>query len=109
MDSAIKNEKMKIECLREGAGFAFLPWLLRGLAFALIFLFISNHTSYAATHPAGDLAPYGAPDGQLNAADVLILQRFVNNNLTTTDDELLIGDVSTFTQSSMTFYYTMTR
>lgn len=46
------------------------------------------------TVPAGDLAPYGNRDGQLNAADLLILQRMVTGELDPTAEELLIGDVA---------------
>ncbi|MDH5592172.1 MAG: Ig-like domain-containing protein, partial [Gammaproteobacteria bacterium] len=49
---------------------------------------------YAATVPAGDVAPYGSADGQLNAADAVIIQRFIFGDLTPTANELLIGDVA---------------
>ena len=42
----------------------------------------------------GDVAPRGAPDGQLNAADSLILQRMILGDIFPTNDELLIGDVA---------------
>jgi len=41
----------------------------------------------------GDLAPLGAPDGLLNAADLLIAQRIVLGNLTPTLLDLAHGDV----------------
>ena len=50
----------------------------------------------AVTVPAGDVAPYGSPDGQVNVADVLILQRFVMDDLIPTTEELLVGDVAPF-------------
>lgn len=43
---------------------------------------------------AGDLAPRGAPDGSLNAADILLLQRIITNALIPTSAELLVGDVA---------------
>lgn len=51
-------------------------------------------TSPGGTLIAGDLAPRGAPDSALNAADVLILQRIILNSITPTDDERLVGDVA---------------
>ena len=42
----------------------------------------------------GDLAPYGNPDGQVNAADIVILQRFITGDLTPTPAELLVADVA---------------
>lgn len=43
---------------------------------------------------AGDLAPRGAPDGQLNAADLLIMFRLINELETPTAKELIIADVA---------------
>jgi len=43
---------------------------------------------------AGDLAPKGDPDGQLNAADLLILQRIVLGLDTSNSYEQLFGDVA---------------
>lgn len=48
------------------------------------------------TYAAGDLAPRGNPDGQLTAADVLILQRFILDSETPTGFELSIADVAPF-------------
>jgi hypothetical protein len=48
----------------------------------------------ADTHQLGDLAPRGASDGQLNAGDLVILQRILLGDIVPTADELLIGDVS---------------
>ncbi len=47
-----------------------------------------------AQHLAGDVAPLGNPDGQLNIADVLILERFIIGDLIPTDQERLITDVA---------------
>lgn len=44
--------------------------------------------------PAGDLAPRGSPDGQLNVADFLLLQRIVIGLETPTSYEELVGDVA---------------
>ena len=46
------------------------------------------------TNNPGDLAPRGAPDGQLNAGDVLILTRLVTGQITATPGELLLGDLN---------------
>lgn len=43
---------------------------------------------------AGDLAPLGNPDGQLNAADFLILQRIVSGAVIPDAYEQLVGDVA---------------
>lgn len=42
------------------------------------------------------MAPHGSPDGQVNVADALILQRFVSGNLTPTPEEIYRGDVAPF-------------
>ncbi len=44
--------------------------------------------------PAGDLAPKGNPDGQLNVADLLVLQRIVLGLETPSSYEQLFGDVA---------------
>ena len=41
----------------------------------------------------GDLAPWGAPDGQLNAADLLIMQRIVLGEIIATPADLQNGDL----------------
>ena len=97
MDSVVQDKTINSKSLRESANFAFLHKFLLSFGLILILLFISNQTSYAASYSAGDLAPRGAPEGQLNAADLLVLQNFVNNNLVPTNDELLIGDVAPLT------------
>ncbi|TCK18886.1 parallel beta-helix repeat protein [Thiogranum longum] len=43
---------------------------------------------------AGDVAPYGAPDGALNAGDLVIMQQFVTGSKTPTAQELLVADVA---------------
>ena len=48
----------------------------------------------SAQHLAGDVAPPGDPDGQLNVADVLILERFILGDLVPTAEERLISDVA---------------
>lgn len=50
--------------------------------------------SFALTVPAGDLAPLGNPDGELDVADFLVLQRFVLGTLTPTPEQRLIADVA---------------
>lgn len=63
-------------------------WVVAGI-FSLI-----PSISPAGTLVAGDLAPRGAPNSELNVADVLILQRAVMGVITLTDDERLVGDVA---------------
>ncbi len=48
----------------------------------------------ALTRPAGDIAPLGNPDGLVNAADLLILQRLVLGDLTPTPEQLRVADVA---------------
>lgn len=48
----------------------------------------------AETFQLGDLAPRGAPDGQLNAADSLLLQRIILGDIVPTNDEMQLGDVA---------------
>lgn len=43
---------------------------------------------------AGDLAPRGAPDGVLNAADIVVMVRIVDGQLTATSTELAAGDLN---------------
>jgi CxxC motif-containing protein (DUF1111 family)/predicted lipoprotein with Yx(FWY)xxD motif len=55
----------------------------------------SLEIAYAAPliYADGDLAPLGAPDGRINSADYLILNRIVLNLVTATELELSHGDV----------------
>lgn len=65
--------------------------------FALVLpLFVSLFPLNAAadTFVAGDIAPYGSPDGQLNAGDVVVVLRFATGDLIPTAQELLIADVA---------------
>jgi len=48
----------------------------------------------AAQYVAGDLAPRGATDGQLNVGDLVVLNRLVNGLETPTATELLVADVA---------------
>ncbi|MCK5395329.1 MAG: hypothetical protein KAJ32_05015, partial [Gammaproteobacteria bacterium] len=50
-------------------------------------------SAISETFQLGDLAPRGAPDGQLNAADALILQRLILGEIAPIGDEIIIGDV----------------
>lgn len=50
--------------------------------------------SVALAIPAGDLAPRGAPDGQLDAGDLLVLQRIILGAETATSYDKLVGDVA---------------
>lgn len=57
-------------------------------------LFTLKTQSAHATTIVGDVAPYGATDGQVNLGDLVILKRFVLGELTPTADELLAADVA---------------
>lgn len=56
--------------------------------------FVSIRLVYAATWPMGDLAPINDADKKLNAADAVILQRFIIGDLVPTQTQKLIGDVA---------------
>ena len=62
------------------------------LALCLCFIALMAY----ADHQLGDLAPRGSADGQLNAGDLVIMQRLVTGDLIPppTADELIIGDVA---------------
>lgn len=65
----------------------------------LLVVLLSVALSYAGsacavTKPAGDLAPLGNPDGELDVRDFLILQRFILGTLTPTPEQRLIADVA---------------
>ena len=47
------------------------------IQFIFIYLVGFNATAYGATAVAGDVAPRGARDGVLNAADLVLMERFV--------------------------------
>ena len=55
---------------------------------------ISNGTDPLTPDSTGDLAPRGSPDGVLNAADVLILQRLLLGQIIPTSIESMIGDLN---------------
>ena len=65
-------------------------FLLTGLL--MLFPLIVSSSQYLA----GDVAPLGNPDGQVNVADLLILERFIIGDMTPTAEELLITDVAPF-------------
>lgn len=57
-------------------------------------LLLSNATDPRAGELiAGDLAPRGNPDGQLNAGDLVVLQRIVLGDIDPTPTERLVADV----------------
>lgn len=63
-----------------------------------IFLLMSNATDPRAGELiAGDLAPRGNPDGQLNAGDLVVLQRIVMGDIDPTPTERLVADVGPLT------------
>lgn len=91
--SVIAKSNLRDEMINGGGGcksrlsiFAF---------FLLSSLFFSFSTPlFAGSVPAGDLAPYGNPNGQLNVADALILQQFIAGIRVPTPTELLLADVA---------------
>lgn len=56
--------------------------------------FVLPPQAHAVSRPGGDLAPLNNPDGVLNAADILILQRIVIGVVTPNQEQLLVGDVA---------------
>ena len=64
------------------------------LWFVSITPLIFSPVSLALTAVAGDIAPRGNPDGKIDSADVILLQRMVLGEVTPTADELLVGDVA---------------
>jgi beta-glucanase (GH16 family) len=65
------------------------------LCLVLLCLAMVSKASFAGSpiYADGDLAPLGAPDGQINSADYLILNRIVFDQVTATELELSHGDV----------------
>lgn len=62
---------------------------------ALLFLLLCSSTlSHALSRQAGDLAPLNNPDGVVNVADAVILQRFLFGDITPTPEQLLLGDLA---------------
>jgi len=63
------------------------------ITLTLFFLLLSINAA-SETFQLGDVAPRGAPDGLLNAADALILQKMVLGDIIPDDTEKQIGDVA---------------
>ena len=69
--------------------------ILRYCVVPTVLVILLGFTSYLASAvPGGDLAPRPGGDGQLTAADLIILQRFIHGELVPDDDEMLVGDVA---------------
>ena len=68
-------------------------FLFSKIIIALLFAVVSIN-AFSETFQLGDLAPRGNPDGELNAADALILQRIILGEIVPTSNESLIGDVA---------------
>ena len=71
----------------------FYNFIFNKISIAL-FVSVLSVSAISQTFQLGDLAPRGAPDGQLNAADSLILQKMLLGDIVPTDDEIKIGDVA---------------
>jgi len=67
--------------------------LFNKITFAFLVAILSTR-AISETLQLGDLAPRGAPDGQLNAADSLLLQRMILGDIVPTNDEMLLGNVA---------------
>ena len=70
-----------------------LRWLTTGALLSIVFFSMCSVVNAAAL-TAGDLAPRGSPDGQLNVGDLLILQQFVIGTQTPIGNESLVADVA---------------
>ena len=68
--------------------------IVRCVLAAWIALVFCPDDAGAKTSVAGDLAPLNNPDGVLNAADALILQRIVIGTISATQIQTLVGDVA---------------
>ncbi len=64
--------------------------------FIILIISALSINAVSETYQLGDLAPRGTPDGQLTAADSLILQRMILGEILPTEDEVIIGDVAPF-------------
>lgn len=65
-----------------------------GMWMIILWCILVTGIARATSGSAGDLAPLNNPDGTLNVADALILQRFITGDLTPTQTQLVIGDVA---------------
>lgn len=83
-----------LHCFRPGP--RNYPGIVCGLALWLAVAITSLYpvSSQAVTVPAGDMAPHGQPDGQLNVADLPILQRIIRGSLIPSAQETLAADVA---------------
>lgn len=91
--SVIAGNDLRNEAIHGGSGCksrlsAFIFFLLSSLLFSF------STPLFAGSVPAGDLAPYGNPNGQVNIADALILQQFISGSRVPTPTELLLADVA---------------
>ena len=80
----IPSEKLCLNCTIK---------ILSNIILLLVVLVLPVN-AISETFQLGDLAPRGAPDGQLDAADTLLLQRMILGEIIPTNDEKLIGDVA---------------
>jgi len=64
------------------------------LSLILLLASLFSLSLFAETFQRGDVAPRGAPDGLLNAADSLILQQMILGNIVPSVDEIKLGDVA---------------
>ena len=68
-------------------------FFFRKILLSLLFAVISV-SAFSETFQLGDLAPRGNPDGELNAANALILQRIILGDIVPDETEKKIGDVA---------------
>jgi len=65
----------------------------KSLSILMAMLSVFPGLAYSAL-PTGDLAPLGAPDGVLNAADIAIVEKIAKGEYTPTPEEFQIADVA---------------
>ncbi len=74
--------------IKQGRHFLFSKYSL------ILLCTLLSVNAISETFQLGDVAPRSAPDGQLNAADSLILQQMILGNILPTNDEIKLGDVA---------------
>ncbi|HED52094.1 MAG TPA: hypothetical protein ENI83_00930, partial [Gammaproteobacteria bacterium] len=60
----------------------------------LLLLALVPPAAWAPNYLAGDIAPRGNPDGQLNAGDLVVLQRIAIGQITADAYEQIVGDIA---------------
>lgn len=71
-----------------------MPRRVAVLAICTVVCMPATHAVRAATAVAGDIAPRAAPDGVLDAADLVVLQRVILGQIVPTRRERVVADVA---------------